>query len=201
MIPENLHGGLQRIIEVRRVFYFMSNMLEIKNLLLVAGTGTKSGKTSFICRVITEFQTIGIVAIKITPHFHETTDGLILISEGAGYAIYRETNGESFKDTSRMLNAGASTVYFAKVWDDQLSEVFNKIMKLIPAGTPVICESPALRNFAVPGVFVIMNSGIINKKKDISYLQKLPHVMFELEEIDKTDSLPLGFGKGRWFYK
>ena len=51
-----------------------------------------------------------------------------------------------------------------------LSEVFNEIMKSVPAGTPVICESPALRNFAEPGVFIIMTSDTINKHKDISHL-------------------------------
>ena len=33
-----------------------------------------------------------------------------------------------------MLNAGAAKVYFAKVWDDQLFDVFKKIMKYIPSG-------------------------------------------------------------------
>ena len=60
-------------------------------------------------------------------------------------------------------------------------------MKIIPEGTPVICESPALRNFAEPGVFVIMTSDVIHKHKDISHLKALPHVMFQLEELDKID--------------
>ena len=44
---------------------------------------------------------------------------LLTISEKTGYAIYEETDRNSFKDTSRMLTAGADKVYFAKVWDDQ----------------------------------------------------------------------------------
>ena len=79
----------------------------------------------------------------------------------------------------RMLEAGADKVYFAKVWDDQLFEVFTEIMKIIPEGTPVICESPALRNFVEPGVFIIMTSETIHKHKDISHLTALPHVMFQ----------------------
>jgi len=58
-----------------------------------------------------------------------------------------------------------------------------------------------MRNFVEPGVFIIMTSKTINKQKDISHLQILPHVMFKLEEIDKIDSLPLGFEDGRWFLK
>ena len=44
-----------------------------------------------------------------------------------------------------MLQSGASKVYFAKVLDNRLKFVFDKIMDLIPEGTPIICESPALQ--------------------------------------------------------
>jgi hypothetical protein len=171
----------------------------IPNLLLIAGTGTKSGKTMMACRIIRDFPDLKIIAVKVTPHFHETTPGLVLISEGAGYVVYEETERNSFKDTSRMLNAGADKVYFAKVWDEQLFEVFNEIMKIIPAGTPVICESPALRNFAEPGAFIVMTSNTINKHKDIKHLQNLPHVMFHLEELENIETLPIRFEGGKWF--
>ena len=170
----------------------------IPNLLLIAGTGTKSGKTSLACKIIKQFSNLNITAIKISPHFHETTEGLISKMENKGYAIYEETNCNTSKDTSRMLKAGASKVYFAKVWDDQLFDVFKKIMGYVPSGVPVICESQALRNFSEPGVFIIMKSDRINKYKDIKYLQSLPHLMINLEELKDIDSLPIGFEKGRW---
>ena len=173
-------------------------MITIKNLLLIAGTGTKSGKTTMACRIIRQFKELKIIGIKITPHFHETTTGLITISEESGYSIYEETDPDSFKDTSRMLRAGASRVYFAKVWDDQLFKVFNEIMRQVPEGAPVICESPALRHFVEPGIFIIMTSKPINKQKDISNLQKSPHVMFQLGELAGIETLPFGFEKGKW---
>lgn len=170
------------------------------NLLLIAGTGTKSGKTSLACRIIKEFSDLDITAIKITPHFHETTSGLKLISEDKGYAIFKETQIDSAKDTSRMLASGAHKVYFAKVWDDQLQDVFLRIMDNIDMNTPVLCESPALRNVIEPGVFVIMTSETVDKHKDINHLQELPHVMIKLEELDQIASLPFGFEGGRWHY-
>jgi hypothetical protein len=170
----------------------------IQNLLLIAGTGTKSGKTTLACRIIQQFRDLNITAIKITPHFHETTPGLTTIHEETGYAIYEETNTESDKDTSRMLKAGASKVYFAKVLDDRLLYVFNKIHDLIPEGTPIICESPALRYYAEPGAFLIISSQTTNKFKDISKLQSLPHVMFKLEELDGLNSVPIRFVDGKW---
>ena len=173
-------------------------MVTIPNLLLIAGAGTKSGKTSMACKIIRQFTELQITAIKITPHFHETTLGLLAISEEIGYAIYEESEKDSFKDTSRMLAAGAHKVYFAKVWDDQLFEVFNEIMKLIPPGTPIICESPALRNYAEPGAFIIMTSDTIDKYKDISHLIALPHVMFQYEALDTMGTIPVSFENSSW---
>jgi hypothetical protein len=170
----------------------------VPNLLLIAGTGTKSGKTTLACKVIEQFKDLNITAIKISPHFHETAPGLVSISESKGYVIYEETDKSSSKDSSRMLYSGASKVFFAKVWDDQLVEVFNKMINKIPSGTPIICESPALRNFIKPGVFIIMTSNTVNKYKDLSHLQTLPHLMFELEELGNTAAIPIRFEDGKW---
>lgn len=172
----------------------------IPNLLLIAGTGTKSGKTTMACRIIEQFRVLSITAIKISPHFHETTPGLKSIHEKTGYAIYEETNRETTKDTSRMLLCGASRVYFAKVFDDSLLSVFEEIYSQIPAGTPVICESPALRNFVEPGAFILISSKTTNKRKDISKFLTLPHLKFELEKLPEISSIPIGFENGMWFF-
>jgi hypothetical protein len=173
----------------------------VPNLLIVAGTGTKSGKTTITCRLIDQLKNTGIVGIKITPHFHETTPGLILISEKPGYSIFKETNPDTNKDTSRMLNAGASFVYFVKVTDGSLLKAFIEITENIPGSCPIICESPALRYFIEPGLFIIMSSVAVNKQKDINNLTLLPHVTFTMEELEKTRYLPINFNKGKWKYK
>ena len=171
----------------------------VPNLLLIAGTGTKSGKTTVACRIIEQFRGLNITAIKITPHFHETTPGLITIYEETGISIYEETNPDSTKDTSRMLWSGASKVYFAKVFDYRLLFVFNKIKDLIPEATPIVCESPALRNFIEPGVFIIMSSETTNKQKNISKFMTLPHLRFELEKLTELFSIPVRYENGKWF--
>ena len=170
----------------------------IPNLLLIAGTGTKAGKTTLACKIIRQVSESGIVGIKITPHFHETTPGLILINEDKGYSVYEETNRGAVKDTSRMVDAGAEKVFFAKVWDNELEQVFLEIMKLVPDGAPILCESPALRNFIEPGLFIIMTSETVNKQKKLSHLQGLPHLMFRLEDLDGIDTLPIRFEGGKW---
>jgi hypothetical protein len=177
------------------------NPLIIPNLLLIAGTGTKAGKTSAACRIIEQFSNLKIVSVKISPHFHETTTGLIPLSEEEGYSIYEETNSGTLKDTSRMLQAGAYMVFFAKVWDENLPDVFKKIMKYIPPSTPIICESPALRDHIEPGVFIIMTSDIVNNQKKLNHLQDVHHLMIKLEELKNIQNLAIGFENGKWFYK
>lgn len=173
----------------------------IPNLLLIAGTGTKSGKTTFACRVIKQLKLPVIVAIKITPHFHETTPGLELIHEEEGLLIYRENNPGTSKDTSRMLKAGASEVYFAKVSDKTLFRAFSQIAKRILPSTPIICESPALRHYVTPGLFIIMTSESINKQKDINTLLSLSHVSYKIEELETIKTIPVSFESGKWIYK
>ncbi|MBK7710219.1 MAG: hypothetical protein IPJ37_04135 [Bacteroidales bacterium] len=89
-------------------------MITIPNLLLIAGTGTKSGKTTMACKIIRQFSELKITAIKITPHFHETTPGLLPVFEKSGYAVYKESERTGFKDTSRMLEAGAENVFLQR---------------------------------------------------------------------------------------
>ncbi len=174
--------------------------MTIPNLLLIAGTGNKSGKTTFACRVIEKFRETGIFAIKITPHFHDTTPGLNLLISGEGFSIFEEKDAGSQKDTSRMLRSGASQVYFAKTTDNDLSKVFTEIINFIPAGSPIVCESPALRYYIEPGLFIIMMSGTDHNNKNINKLLGLPHVLIRLDDLPKMDSLPITFERGKWIY-
>ncbi len=174
--------------------------MKIPNLILIAGTGNKSGKTTLACKIIGQFSKEGVIGIKITPHFHETTPGLVMLSETAGFAIYEETDACTGKDTSRMLGAGAKRVFFAKVRDNDLLSAFRAILRHIPEGAPIVCESPALRYFTEPGLFIIMDSVTSNNKKNINRLQELPHVNFNLEEIQRMEEIPVKFEGGKWTY-
>jgi len=172
--------------------------MTVPNLLIIAGTGNKSGKTSMACRIIEQYRSLGVVSVKITPHFHETSPGLVPIIEKKGYSVYEETNCRTTKDTSRMLKAGASKVYFAKVTDYSLDEAFKEIMMKIPEGTPVVCESPALRHYAEPGLFVIMTSPLKDNQKDIKSLLDFPHLEFNLDFLENNKDIPITFSNGKW---
>ena len=172
--------------------------MKLSNLLLVAGSGRNTGKTTIVCRIIEQFRHLGITSIKISPHFHNQSDGLIHFVGKPGYEIYEETNMNTFKDSSRMLKSGAKKVYYIQTIEESLNKAFSNIYMNIPSGKPVICESPALINYIEPGVFIIMISPAGSNLKNIENLKRFLHIEFTYEEILKSTLLPIDFINGRW---
>jgi hypothetical protein len=176
------------------------SLTKMRNLLLVAGTGRNSGKTTMVCRVTQQFRDMGIISVKISPHFHEPSEGLILISKNMGYVIYEETNRGISKDTSRMLRCGAKRVFYAQIAESYLENAFAELIKWIPENNPVVCESPALIKCVEPGIFVIMISDNEMNTKNIAEMRLFPHSEYSLQKLSDTEILPFEFSKGIWSY-
>jgi hypothetical protein len=174
--------------------------VKFNNLLLVAGSGRNSGKTTIICKIIEQFRHIGIISVKISPHFHKPGDGLIRISAESGFEIYEETNSYTSKDSSLMLRNGSERVYYIQTTEESIYEAFSEIYRNIDPGKPVICESPSLINYIEPGVFIIMISPVSvgSNLKNIKNLRRFPHIEYTYEEIIKLAFLPIDFIEGRW---
>ena len=132
-------------------------MVEIsKNILLISGSGRNVGKTSFIRQVIERNAFQKTVAIKITPHFHEPTEGLVPISVTENYRIFQETSISSGKDSSLFLQAGAEKVFFIQTTDAYLAEAFRLTTAQLFAEQPIVVESAALRKILVPGLYLFI---------------------------------------------
>ena len=127
-----------------------------KNILLISGSGRNVGKTSFITRVIRNNASKQMAVIKITPHFHEPTPGLVPIALNENYRIFQETNRSSEKDSSVFLKAGAEKVFFIQVTDSYLEEAFKIISVQLAPEMPLIVESAALRKFVMPGLYLFI---------------------------------------------
>ena len=140
-----------------------------------------------------------MIAIKVSSHLHEPSEGLILISEYPGYSIYEETNPSTGKDTSRMLQSGAAKVYYIEIIErDTLFKAVTEIVSKVPVNTPVICESVSLVDFVEPGVFALMISDNTVNPKDIAEIRKVKHIEMSLEGVTETDILPFSFYDGMW---
>jgi len=137
-----------------------------RNILLVAGTGRNSGKTTLACNIIEKFSKyFEVTAVKISPHFHQGTSSLRAIDKTEGYNIYPETKKNTGKDSARMLRSGASKVFYVEVLDSCLMDAFLALIRKIPPSSPIVCESPALRNFIIPGVFLVVDHPETKNKK------------------------------------
>ncbi len=156
--------------------------LKIKDLLLIAGSGRNIGKTTFICRVIAHqpFRKFGV--IKISPHFHEPTPGLVPVLETSEFRIYEETNCHSDKDTSRYLKAGAAKSYYIQTDDAHLKDAFNLTSVLFDPDLPFLVESNRLRQILIPEFFIfIQGSDHIENAFSIEMREKADLTVFSTD--------------------
>jgi len=174
-----------------------------KNILLIGGTGRNSGKSTLACKITEAFcKQHDVIAIKISPHFHQQTKGLKVVESSPDFNVFEETSLETDKDSSRMLVAGATKVYFIQVFDAGLLEAFKALVKHIPTTSPVICESPALIKYITPGLFFIADHPeVLNKKKEILSLKNkadgtINIFQDNLEHVIRN----LGFSNGEWSF-
>jgi len=174
-------------------------MIHWPNMLLVAGTGRNVGKTTFVCKVISAISNNQpIVAIKITPHVHDLCDSCITLFRSDKLTITEETSKYLPKDSSKMLAAGASKVYFIQGADDQLEKIVEFLRVLIPENCAIVCESAALRKIINPGLFILMSvkaEGVIKKNADKVSLANL-HIWDYKYSIE-----PIDFENGKWMVK
>jgi len=172
--------------------------LQMPRMLLIAGTGRNTGKTTLACKIIRKFQFRPIIAIKITPHFHKNIQsGKVLIDRPDLY-IAEEANATTLKDSSLMLAAGAQQSFFVMATDENLRIAIDEICKIVPVNSLFICESGGLRHHLVPGIFLMMK-GIPseNLKSDAEILINLADqliifdgkgINFDFEGIEITDN-------------
>jgi len=178
-------------------------MQSFPNTLLIAGTGRNSGKTTLACAIIQKAsENILVTGLKISPHFHGGTESLKLLVGNDNFNLYEETSAESVKDSSKMLQAGASKVFYIETTDSYIKDAFIAFTKFIEPNTPVVCESPALRNYIIPGIFFIMdNINNINKKENVYKWKKVADGIFNTTNEKKKEKLikKIQFKEGGWF--
>lgn len=169
------------------------------SLLIIAGTGRNSGKTTLACQIIRKFSPYqSIVAIKITPHFHENPGNGRVIVNKTNIFIAEEMDATTGKDSSRLLEAGAVQSYYVMTTDEYLEEAFNEILTRIPANSMVVCESGGLRHLIRPGLFFMMlhpgNTGLKSEtEKRLSLADRIvtfddPKFDFDVNSIEIADN-------------
>jgi hypothetical protein len=128
------------------------------NILLIAGTGQNSGKTTLACQIIQKFSKIHpVIALKISSHFHINVESGNIIINNDDIYFAEETDASKPKDSSRMLAAGARKSYFIMATDENITDAMQQFFLLVNPDDLIVCESGGLRNIIKPGLFFIMH--------------------------------------------
>lgn len=139
-------------------------MMEVPQMIVIGAAGRNVGKTEFARELIRMLAPRGnVIGVKITT-VREENAACPRGGQGCGvcgalkvpYLLAEETASSSGKDTARMLQAGASRVFWLRVRHAHLAKGVRALSEHLPAGTPVVCESNSVREVAAPGCFVII---------------------------------------------
>lgn len=136
-------------------------MTENTKILLVGGATRNVGKTTLTTNIIRQFcQSNKLVGIKIktiypNDSFFHGKDRNPL-QEDEKYRITEEKSKSNIEDTNKMLVSGAKKVFKIKARAKYLLEAYNQIKNLIPENYLWVVESNSLRDFVIPGVFLLI---------------------------------------------
>lgn len=143
----------------------------LPQILLISGSGRNCGKTSLACALIKQVSASNdVVALKISPHFHQLSEKQELIFGDEKIKIYRETEKKSGKDSARMLQAGACESIYLQSEDNYLLDAWEKLEMVLPKNKAVVCESGSLANLFKPALHLLVESANPDRMKR-SYLK------------------------------
>ena len=163
-------------------------MIQRPYFMIISGNGRNTGKTSFVCRVITSIgSTYPVTAIKVSPHFHPERSGDDVLIHNEHFIIRKELSSKKPKDSSLMLAAGAANVYYIEAIDSHLPQAINTLFRKVRIEGPVICESGGMRRIIEPSIFILLNK-TDNTEEKAGFTELKPMadriVMFNGKEFD-----------------
>lgn len=149
-----------------------------KRLLIVGGTSRNVGKTELVCRIIEKISSyLPVYALKVSAVYPDEA-----IRHGNHRTneehLFEERRSDSNKDTSRMLRAGATRVFYLRGDDRRILQAYTLFLEQVETGIPIVCESNSLAEFVRPGLHLMVTkkNGEV-KKRAIKPLQLADQVI------------------------
>ncbi len=187
-------------------------MIDCPQMLLIGAAGRNSGKTEFATRLLRKLcpgkKIIGLKVTTVNDKTNcprgKTTCNVCTSFEGA-YDIREELEKGNAKDTRKLLDAGASQVFWLRALEEHLEEGFEHLLGQLDKDAAIICESNSLRTVVKPGLFFMVQNDNDKKfkasatrvKKYSDYLLKFNPDSFSFDfEIDSID-----ISDGTWVQK
>ncbi len=177
------------------------------NILLVGAAGRNAGKTTLICSIIRNTSRHNkVIGVKVTA----VDEGRAACPHGKGcgacgtlesdFSIIEELARDSDKDTARMLEAGASRVFWLRARRYCMREGIAALMSCVEDDAAVVCESTSARACVEPGLFFIAKrSDSDDRKKSAAAAWELADriVPFDGSCFD-LDPCDISVSHGRW---
>lgn len=148
-------------------------MLKLDSMLMIGSAGINVGKTVLACEVIKKFcKSTNITGIKVTTI--KAKDGTcprggrgcgVCSSLDGDFCITEEFKRNSSKDTSKLLAAGASKVFWLRVMRSHLEHGLAALVNITGPDAVTICESNSLRRVVEPGLFLMVTTPNLKKWK------------------------------------
>ncbi len=165
-------------------------MLDIPNMVMIGGNTRNAGKTTLACKIISRFskthEVIGLKVSSIQPD-DEKFHGNHPEQDFKGFSIFEEPDMESYKDTSKMLQAGAAKVFYIRTEDIFIKHAVLHFLSKYINNQLIVCESRSLREIVNPGLFLMMLKIEANETvKDVSaFLSKADKVFYYGNDQDE----------------
>lgn len=167
-------------------------MISVPEMVMIGGNSRNSGKTTMACKCISRLsathEVIGLKVTSVRPgeddlHGNHNDDFT------GNFTIFEELNPESNKDTSKMLKAGASHVYYIRVEEKFTKQAIVHFLSKYVHKQLIVCESRSLHEIVKPGLFLIMMRLMLeDKAKDMSkYLGTADKVFYFAEELGEIE--------------
>jgi molybdopterin-guanine dinucleotide biosynthesis protein A len=149
-------------------------VIKLNKMLMIGSAGANVGKTELACSLIKKFsKETEIVGIKVTTI--KDKDGQcprggrgcgVCSSIQGNFCITEETNNSTNKDTTRLLSAGASRVFWLRVMKTHLEEAATALLEVMGSDVVSICESNSLRHAVEPAVFLMVKDRSVKTWKE-----------------------------------
>ena len=180
-------------------------MLKLDGMLMIGSAGRNAGKTVLACAAIKKFcKSTNITGIKVTTI--KAKDGKcprggrgcgVCSSLDGDFCITEELKRNSSKDTSRLLAAGASRVFWLRVMRSHLEQGLTALLSIMGSDAISVCESNSLRHVVEPGLFLMVTSPNLKRWKGSAqdvrrYVDKVvvsdgSSFDFDIDEIKLTE--------------
>ena len=96
-----------------------------------------------------------------------------------------------------MLGAGAHAAYYIHAGDETIEEAFEWLLAAGDPGRPMVCESPMLRRYFQPSLYIIADSRMVVRRKEPGEISKLADMVVSYESSPDPGKI-FSFRDGRW---